>query len=730
MYLAESVRVDEGACIAPSIRLAHGSIHIYLNYAKLIESDGKAINMVEGLILWKTTLARAPRFETMATMKCSPLWRAMASSMISTSSSKHRGLSTSITKCASWSQNKHNRLLIKTQLRSMTSNSSGNAEEYEPVNAKVIKAYLQQSSLQFKEGHTCVVTTCPRLNHTKLRLNNVNKMYINSVTGYFTCLKCHKSGTWDHFKTNANNLISLMVKRKRIPGECLSMIEETEDIELSKTAAIFNDAGPIKNLTDEDAYDLKHRLGIHNLSMETLNTFRIRVINSDQGYSLLVPLYDLRDAIVGMKIHTVTKFTVQEMQRNRVVSKIIPKLEFGSLFGWHLMKPKHKSVVLTASEWDAMAIYQVTGVPALALPRGSAFLSQKVLPALEQFSSITLWLDSDVKSWEAAKILSKKLNESRCSLVKPAENQPSPLTALKEGYNISSILKAARPIKHQSITSFRSLRQEVFSTLSESDVVAGVKWKRYPHLNKLLKGHRRGELTVFTGPTGSGKTTFISDYSLDLAMQGVNTLWGSFEINNVKLMKTMLTQFAQMNLVKNIDLFDETADAFESLPLFFMTFHGQEDTKKVIETMSHAVYIHDIQHVIVDNLQFMMGSSSFHRSSTDRFLIQDEIISAFRRFATHMNCHVTLVIHPRKEKDSEDLSMSSIFGSAKATQEADNVLILQDKRLVSPRGKKYIQVAKNRFDGELGVMLLKYDKDSLSFSGISKPVTTSQEADQ
>ena len=46
-------------------------------------------------------------------------------------------------------------------------------------------------------------------------------------------------------------------------------------------------------------------------------------------------------------------------------------------------------------------------------------------------------------------------------------------------------------------------------------------WQRYPILNDLLKGHRRGELTVFTGPTGSGKTTFISDYSLDLALQGV-----------------------------------------------------------------------------------------------------------------------------------------------------------------------------------------------------------------
>lgn len=32
-----------------------------------------------------------------------------------------------------------------------------------------------------------------------------------------------------------------------------------------------------------------------------------------------------------------------------------------------------------------------------------------------------------------------------------------------------------------------------------------------------------------------------------------------------------------------------------------------------------------------------------------------------------------------------------------------------------------MQVAKNRFDGELGVMLLKFDKESLSFAGSQKP---------
>lgn len=51
-----------------------------------------------------------------------------------------------------------------------------------------------------------------------------------------------------------------------------------------------------------------------------------------------------------------------------------------------------------------------------------------------------------------------------------------------------------------------------------------MKWKRYPTLNRILKGHRKGELTVLTGPTGCGKTTFMSEYSLDLAIQGVLNL--------------------------------------------------------------------------------------------------------------------------------------------------------------------------------------------------------------
>lgn len=166
-------------------------------------------------------------------------------------------------------------------------------------------------------------------------------------------------------------------------------------------------------------------------------------------------------------------------------------------------------------------------------------------------------------------------------------------------------------------------------------------------MNKLLKGHRKGELTVLTGPTGSGKTTFMSEYSLDLALQGVNTLWGSFEIRNTRLASTLLRQLVGHPLDTDLTEFDYWADKFEQLPIYFMTFHGQQPIKIVMEAIEHAQYVHDVHHVIIDNVQFMMGLSD-ESKHLDRFWKQDVIISSFRAFATKKNCHVTLVIHPRK----------------------------------------------------------------------------------
>lgn len=196
---------------------------------------------------------------------------------------------------------------------------------------------------------------------------------------------------------------------------------------------------------------------------------------------------------------------------------------------------------------------------------------------------MVLWFDLNTIGWDTARNFAKKLDEKRCLYVRPTDAQPTPYNAIQQSLNIKDIILTAKPILHDAITTFRSLRSDVLSDLQNFDKVQGVKWKRFPVLNKLLKGHRRGELTILTGPTGSGKTTFMSEYSLDLVLQGVSTLWGSFEIRNTRLSATLLRQMVGHPLDADLSNFDRYADEFEKLPIYFMTFHGQQNVRVVME---------------------------------------------------------------------------------------------------------------------------------------------------
>lgn len=239
----------------------------------------------------------------------------------------------------------------------------------------------------------------------------------------------------------------------------------------------------------------------------------------------------------------------------------------------------------------------------------------------------------------------------------------------------------------------------------------------------MIRGFRPGELTIFTGPTGSGKTTVLSQMSLDYCFQGVKTLWGSFEIKHTRLARIMIQQVAAQSLFHNEenetsvdspeskssineDVMNQAQKILQSSPIYFMDYFGSTPLESILETMNEAVENHQIQHIVLDNLQFML-SGQHSGGAFDKFDLTDRTVSALRSFATNRNVHITLVIHPRKEMDDTPLGLASVSGTAKATQEADNVIILQ-----KVGDSRYIDVKKNRFDGLLGSVPIKFDSNA------------------
>ena len=75
-----------------------------------------------------------------------------------------------------------------------------------------------------------------------------------------------------------------------------------------------------------------------------------------------------------------------------------------------------------------------------------------------------------------------------------------------------------------------------------------------------------------------------------------------------------------------------------------------------------------------------------------------------------------LIIHPKKVEDENSLTVGSIFGTAKVTQEADSVMILQKTSV--PNLRK-LQIKKNRFDGEVGEVSVAFNPDNKRYFEIT-----------
>ncbi|GBP41471.1 Twinkle protein, mitochondrial [Eumeta japonica] len=536
-----------------------------------------------------------------------------------------------------------------------------------------------------------------------------SKVYINKATGYFLCPKCNIHGNWA--------TLERIVKKSKLDigtKELIAKLNRESEQFAKEWQATLENTVSINALEKSQCQEL-FKLFEFPFDSDVIKNFSDVRVN-DERTALIFPLKNSLDKVVGYR----------KVQAGNEDKPECCGLHHAGLFKCKAIRSQRGDQAILVPSFQDILNLAIHKVPGNLIWLSNCTLPPIMLPTLDVYQKLYLWGD-----WNNMRSVAEKLGEDRCLFIRPTDGLVTASEVASAGLSLKDLIAEAKPAAHRSITTFAALRDDVYADLTNIDKVRGVKWQHFPTLTKLLGGHRRGELTVLTGPTGCGKTTLCAEMSLDLAQQGVTTLWGSFEIRNSRLARTMLQQFAGVPLEQNLQDFKKYADGFEKLPLYYLAFHGSQPIKVVMEAVEHARYMHDIAHVIVDNVQFMLGMGGVggdkNTETGDRFYKQDAVIAAFRTFATTRHCHVTLVMHPRKERDSDDLSTSSIFGGAKASQEADNVLIIQDKRLTTVRGKKYLQVAKNRYSGDLGIVPLEFDKDALSYQTKKKNKTTKME---
>jgi twinkle protein len=663
-------------------------------------------------------------------------------------------------------------------LENSTFNSSANSHpnntyvsSHYRISNNEIMNYLKRKELVYRENNhnqTLVIKECPFCHPTKNKPDNQYKLFIFTNTGAHFCHRCQAHGSWFDFKVklgdiitpnklnHSDNMNNQPVANTKNNAQNQLTPKPTSSPNISQVH-LASFAGNLKDFPDIHSWLLKNR-GLKDsvLELYKVGAGKFKFANEAGSYEdqncVTFPW-----ARLSTSDNKCTKNSAQSPQSPQVIydriklrsmkeksnQRLFPTGGPWGLFGLHTIPDTADSIVLTEGEFDAMSVYQCTGLPTLSLPNGAASLPVDLLPYLERFKQIYLWLDDDLAGQQGAEKFAKKLGVGRCFIVKTRNNNingPKDANdAMLAGLNLLELLESASPLPHERITNFQSIRSEVYREFSDPTARRGIQSTSLPSLNKILKGHRKGELSVITGATGVGKSTILSQISLDYCASGVSTLWGSFEIKNSRLARTMLSQFSgvDFSVGESINRFDYWADKFENLPMYFMRFFGSSNVDQVLDAMDYAVYVHDVEHIILDNLQFMLAGQ-YSANNSNKFDLQDKAIDAFRAFATNKNVHITLVIHPRKEAENVALGVSSVFGSAKATQEADNVIIIQapspNNQLNShqqsnelsgnvrynPGNNAYnhmneyrrLEIKKNRFDGELGRIPFIYDKNT------------------
>lgn len=190
---------------------------------------------------------------------------------------------------------------------------------------------------------------------------------------------------------------------------------------------------------------------------------------------------------------------------------------------------------------------------------------------------------------------------------------------------------------------------------------------------------RPGEVTVWAGSNGSGKSLMTGQVMLGLIKQRQRICIASFEMKPKITLKRMIRQFAGKSLESTQYIQTPAQQKIDAYQRFF-SFVGDslwlyDQQGSVNSRMLEAVCHHcatklGIQHVVIDSLmKCVPGEDSYNE--------QKDFVNRLTAIARDHDIHIHLVHHIRKLASEEvKPSKSDLRGSSAITDQVDNVLIL------------------------------------------------------
>lgn len=250
----------------------------------------------------------------------------------------------------------------------------------------------------------------------------------------------------------------------------------------------------------------------------------------------------------------------------------------------------------------------------------------------------------------------------------------------------------------------------------------------YKELDKKIIGLLMGDVTVLSGLSGSGKTSWIDCVVLNAVQRGYKVGIWSGELQDFRFQSWI----DQISAGKNYVCKKEGYENYYYTPknianqinkwlegkLFLYNNNYGSKWQQLFADIKTLVENEGTQLVVLDNLMALQIDSY----DGDKYTQQTRFINDLKEYAKAKNIHVILVCHPRKEGGF--LRKESISGTADLTNLADSVIIIhrigkdfeqrageffgKDKVLPYLKYNSVIEVCKNRSMGVIDLLVGMY----------------------
>ena len=238
---------------------------------------------------------------------------------------------------------------------------------------------------------------------------------------------------------------------------------------------------------------------------------------------------------------------------------------------------------------------------------------------------------------------------------------------------------------------------------------------------KLFGGFNRGELNIFAGGSGAGKSLFLQNLAVNWATAGLNVCYISFELSE---QLTAMRLDAMMTNIPTRKVFPEI-DNVEMKVKMLKKKSGNLQIKYLpsgSNVLDIRTYLKELELktkkkvdcILIDYLDLMMPKSK--RISPADLFIKDKYVSEeLRNLVVEKQCVLATASQLNRASVEEiEFDHSHISGGLSKIQTADNVIGIFTSRAMRERGRYQIQFMKTRSSSGVGQKVdLEFDVDTL-----------------